>query len=289
MSASNPSIQGFTCVLCGHTQGDLVVAQCQDFYMGKPGRFDYAACHACQLLQLTPIPPDVGIYYENYQVHSKKSLLHEVSRMVLMSGGYFKGQVSNQRLLDFGSGDGWFLRRMLQAGASAEGFEFNASHAASLQAQLGCDIFSDRALLAEKRRSYYDIVTMHFVLEHLTDPLQAISIISQILKPGGRLYLIIPNIESPEFRIFGRYWHGFDPPRHIQFLTPAHLDRLARETGLQISAIGYKSLPNDFAGTMTAILLRRFSYALFAAMALPGLLWSTFSRRGNLIATLVKK
>ncbi len=265
------------------------MAQCQDFYMGKPGRFDYVACRACQLLQLSPIPEDIGVFYENYQVHSKKSLLHEISRAVLMSGGYFKGEVAHQRLLDFGSGDGWFLRRMLQAGAFAEGFEFNPAHAASLQTLLGCDIFSDRTLLAETRRSYYDIVTMHFVLEHLTDPLQAILLVSKILKPGGRLYLIIPNIQSPEFRIFGRYWHGFDPPRHIQFLTPAHLVRIARDCGLELSTIGYKSLPNDFAGTMTAVLLRRFSYPLFAAMALPGLLWSIFFRRGNLIATLVKK
>ena len=44
-----------------------------------------------------------------------------------------------------------------------------------------------------------------------------------LLAPGGKLVVAVPNIDSLPFRWFGRHWFGLDLPRHLTHFTPASL------------------------------------------------------------------
>lgn len=54
-----------------------------------------------------------------------------------------------------------------------------------------------------------------------------------MLKSGGRLVMITPNIASTGHRLFGQDWRGLEVPRHLYLYTPKALARLARGAGFR--------------------------------------------------------
>jgi hypothetical protein len=71
------------------------------------------------------------------------------------------------------------------------------------------------------------------VLEHVYEPQQVMAKVGDWLKPGGIFYVLVPNIDSAEARVFGTYWHGLELPRHLSHFSPTSLGNLARSVGLQ--------------------------------------------------------
>ena len=56
--------------------------------------------------------------------------------------------------------------------------------------------------------------------------------VAEWLKPGGIFYVLVPNVDSAEGRVFGSYWHGLELPRHLFHYSPASLKFLAESAGL---------------------------------------------------------
>jgi 2-polyprenyl-3-methyl-5-hydroxy-6-metoxy-1,4-benzoquinol methylase len=81
--------------------------------------------------------------------------------------------------------------------------------------------FVDHGELASGRfESCFDVVCISHVLEHLTDPYQAMDLFSSALKPGGLLLVDIPN----EVRMLQR---GFQAKGHLSYFTKESFARFA--------------------------------------------------------------
>ena len=172
--------------------------------------------------------------YKSYPIHKQKSIIHRLMRKRLMGKGYFfiKPGGDEQKLLDFGCGDGWYLKQMsMDYGWQAHGFEFDSIHAAKLSKASGLPVFNDLEKLIKDNHGIYDLVTMHYVLEHLPALRQYFETVRNLLKVGGHFYFTVPNIECIESKFFGRKWHGLDPPRHISFINDAIVSDLALRNG----------------------------------------------------------
>jgi 2-polyprenyl-3-methyl-5-hydroxy-6-metoxy-1,4-benzoquinol methylase len=83
----------------------------------------------------------------------------------------------------------------------------------------------------------FDVVTMWHSLEHVHDPLAVLRAASQLLTPGGRLLVAVPNVDSLPFRWFGPAWLGLDLPRHLTHFTPATLSASVRAAGFRVKAL----------------------------------------------------
>ena len=77
------------------------------------------------------------------------------------------------------------------------------------------------------------MITCFDVLEHVYQPKQVMAKVKEWLKPGGIFYVLVPNIESAEARVFGSYWHGLELPRHLSHFSPVSLTFLAETVGLR--------------------------------------------------------
>ncbi|MEM7627315.1 MAG: class I SAM-dependent methyltransferase [Planctomycetota bacterium] len=141
--------------------------------------------------------------------------------------------VGRGRLLDFGMGNGRFLRLQRQRGWTVTGMDFNpevVAHARrhdGLEAEAGSwpgPAFADRQ---------FDIITSWHVIEHLPDPVGYLRAAAERLAPGGVLLTCCPNGRSWAAAFFKQYWIGYDTPRHFSVFTKPQLIRLVEEAGLR--------------------------------------------------------
>ncbi len=66
----------------------------------------------------------------------------------------------------------------------------------------------------------FDIVIAKHVVEHLHHPEQAIAEMSRVLKTGGLLILVTPNLSSPMRKRKQAHWIGYQDPTHISLKLP---------------------------------------------------------------------
>ena len=254
----------FRCLACRGREAEAVHVGCPDYYLGQPFVVDYHRCRVCGLLQQVPVPTDVSNYYVEYPSHARKSALYKALRRVVMRAVYYdakplpKGTV----LLDYGCGDGGYLAVNRERQLNLLGYENDASLASNLTTQLGLPIYADMDELVRRHGGAVDIVTMHFVLEHLTDLDAALTNVRLLLKPGAKFYYVVPDPSSFEARLFGKRWHNLDPPRHVSFPNSETARRLAARHGLEVVAERPIPFPNGFAASLPVVLTGRFRFPL---------------------------
>jgi SAM-dependent methyltransferase len=88
----------------------------------------------------------------------------------------------------------------------------------------------DEASLPE---SSFNAVTMFYVLEHLTDPLNALRKIHNLLAPGGALIIRVPHT-TPVVRLLSALKISnnlYDAPFHLFDFSPSSIIRLLEKSG----------------------------------------------------------
>ena len=135
------------------------------------------------------------------------------------------------RVLDVGCGDGGFLHRMQRLGWSATGVDFDPKAIENAQARYGSSLTLINTDLSQAHfpDDSFDVVTMSHVIEHVSDPVALLAEARRVLKPGGRLVVTTPNIQSFGHEKFQDCWWGLDAPRHLQIFTLTALKLCARK------------------------------------------------------------
>jgi SAM-dependent methyltransferase len=277
-------VPNFSCLACAQKTGHLILADCKDYYLGTRFHVDYWKCDGCGLVQQSPLPADTSPFYANYPIHSQKSFIFTLFRKLLMTGAYYpaKSADTRQRLLDFGCGDGWFLENCKSKNFDLIGYEPQPAHASRLSARLGIPVEANVEKLLSENGGQIDILTMNFVMEHLTDLNLVFAQARQLIRPGGLFYFSVPDFNSIERRIFGKKWHNIDAPRHISFPDAPVIDQLAARNGFRV--VKSRGLPflSGFAASIPVVLTGRFRYWLFLASIpaayLFNLVWPTSCR-----------
>jgi predicted TPR repeat methyltransferase len=277
----------FACIQCKSSNASPIFSECKDYYLQKPYRANYVRCGGCGLIQQAPLPTDVASFYDDYPIHQKKSLVHNLMRQWVMGACYFQTRkfLAERNgpavLLDFGCGDGWFLHSIRTQRLELIGFEANNEHAVSLSKTLELPVYGDENALLQVYEGRVDVVTMHFVLEHLTDLNRAFETVQRLLKPNGVFYFVIPHISSWEARLFGKKWHNLDAPRHISFPEAQSIRQLSERWGFEISKHREVPFPNGVAGSMPVVLTGRFRFSIFLLFLPIGILLSRIFPSGT--------
>ncbi len=80
----------------------------------------------------------------------------------------------------------------------------------------------------------FDAVILYHVFEHLYYPKETLRSIYNLLNNNGIIYLSMPNINSVEARLFGKYWSGIDLPRHIVHYSKGNIKQILIEAHFEI-------------------------------------------------------
>jgi 2-polyprenyl-3-methyl-5-hydroxy-6-metoxy-1,4-benzoquinol methylase len=91
----------------------------------------------------------------------------------------------------------------------------------------------------------FDGVVMFSYLEHETDVMGVLKGAYRALKPGGGVFIRVPNFGSLNRRVIGPKWCGFRYPDHVNYFTRASLTAVAALAGFETRLINRLTLHVD--------------------------------------------
>jgi SAM-dependent methyltransferase len=230
------------CVVCGSTSAGPAFAARDWSLMAVPDEFRYMRCSTCRCVRIEPQPDDelLGRCYVDAYVGAGRP--HEIVTAV----GDRLGRPEARRVvslanpvgaaLDAGCGDGAFLLRLAEAGWKGPLLGLEPGRAAAARARSHGFEVEEKAVEQLDAVGEFDLVVLRHVIEHVRSPRGVLERVRRSLRPGGLLYLGTPDERALSARVFGRYWHGWDPPRHLWILNPEGVRRVLRETGFELVA-----------------------------------------------------
>ncbi|MEL6324607.1 MAG: methyltransferase domain-containing protein [Pseudomonadota bacterium] len=100
--------------------------------------------------------------------------------------------------------------------------------------------------LKQFESDFFDGMIMRSFLEHEAQPRDVLAEAYRTLRPGGALYVKVPNFATINRVVRGVEWCGFRFPDHLNYFTVSSLTRLAHEAGFQVKLKNWATrLTND--------------------------------------------
>jgi SAM-dependent methyltransferase len=223
-----------SCPVCGQT-GAQEWLRAPDRFHGRKDKYTLVRCAKCSLVWQNdpPAPAEMGQHYTDaYHKLISAAGQNSPGRWGFRNEAIAKYKRSGT-LLDLGCSSGSFLESLPKNSWKLFGIEMSAEGARTAETRTGAQVFVGDILDAPFPRESFDVITCFDVLEHLYKPRQVMACVNEWLKPGGIFYVLVPNVDSAEARMFGSYWHGLEMPRHLFHYSPASLKFLAESSGLR--------------------------------------------------------
>jgi SAM-dependent methyltransferase len=213
----------------------------------RVGGFDVIACGRCGFRHVLPLPTADELahaYRHDYYAVEKPLYLERTrqdqswwrivhrDRLAAIEAELPPGR---RRLLEIGSGPGFFLAEARERGWTPLGVE-PSRQAAEHTRGLGIDVveaFFDADTAGRLGR--FDAVQMTNVLEHVPDPRAILQLAHERLAPGGVVSVIVPNDYNPFQRAVrdacdhAPWWVA--PPHHLNYFDFDSLAALLADTG----------------------------------------------------------
>lgn len=121
-------------------------------------------------------------------------------------------------LLDIGCAFGGLLEAARDFGYRVKGMDVSA-YAASECAKIGLDVKTGMPARGVFEKRSFDIVTMIEVFEHITNPEETISALSEILRPGGLLVIQTANFLGQQAKKEKSKYHYYLPGHFFYYST----------------------------------------------------------------------
>ena len=234
------------CPLCKSGQfGNFLVVK--DHAISKES-FSISKCSNCSFLFTNPRPDKAGItqYYqdENYISHKDKTTnlinliykavrIYTTNQKIKWIDEFAKNK--HHRLLDYGCGTGYFLKKTKKKGWEGIGLEPNPEAAELGRKKHGLYVLEDVSQLADEKK--FDSITLFHVLEHVHDLEGTLHLLLSKLKKRGTLFVAVPNYDSYDSKLYVENWAPLDISRHLYHFTKPTMEFLAKHYNLKIRDI----------------------------------------------------
>jgi len=231
------------CDLCGHsTPISTVLYDLRDNEGITTDIFRIVKCRQpdCGHYFLCPTPNSVDelnrFYSRDYYAHTALSIQRTIKYRIkkVLNDKYYKKStkisffqhilfvflkktvneppiIKDGKLCDVGCGNGEYISRAQSYGWEVYGVEPN-KNAVVHCLSMGLNVKQGYAEKIPFNDFSFNVVRMWNVLEHTISPKRALSEVYRVLKKNGYLLFYVPNFNSIDRKVFGRYWGGLKCP-----------------------------------------------------------------------------
>lgn len=224
------------CQVCGGAAFELAIEQ---------GGMAYFRCRDCALVFLHPAPSDAdldALYGDSEsaltsgyftKVPSKMRRARIRARQIARQLGR---HVTGQHFLDVGCSGGFVTEAARAIGFTATGIDPDAEAIAYANEHYPGSTFVHTMVepFAIQSAGQFDVIYCSEVLEHVGDANRFIAALSDLLAPGGLLYLTTPDIGHWRRPRDLTKWDVFTPPHHCIFFSENNLRLLLARHKLEL-------------------------------------------------------
>ena len=256
------------CVFCGNPLSVPVLSN----ILANNVLCNLSECADCKIGMVHPFPSDQilsNLYSTgNYRTDGGTRFNFLVEYLIYLGSVVKRRRIekySNKgKILDIGCGRGIFMDIMRQGGWEVEGSELNEETASYAEQVYGLKVYpgkiTDHSLAPEK----FDAINVCGVLEHLKEPDEVITECYKLLKNGGLLVVLVPDIRSFEFKFGKENWFHLDLPFHLFHFSEKGLVQLLQKKGFTIKRIKRFHLEySPFGWLQTLLNLSKVKFNLF--------------------------
>jgi SAM-dependent methyltransferase len=215
--------------------------------------YDFVRCSVCGFVTAHPMPDlaTVEAHYnetrtgEDRQRQRRQLIAEFLDKPNNPKRDYFREVLTKVSailgkpaldILEIGSGFGAFVHFANAIGHRATGTESTREYA-----EMSSESLNGRIVHVEDDRytdhfapASFDFIYMEAVFEHMLHPEAILTQMRRLLRPGGVLFLAVPNQDSLSARMQGRYWAWAAPPDHLYFYNRANLSLLVEKHGFRV-------------------------------------------------------
>jgi len=256
--------------------------------------FKMVRCPSCGFIYLNPRPTGGSLFrfYQDYlpedgmSIDSWKRMMGPIFRR---SARLIKRHRDRGKLLDVGTGFGFFLAEMKARGWEAEGVEISRRAIDYARDVLKLTVHPGPLEDIAFRGNGFDVVTAFYVIEHLPDPAGFVSECYRILKPRGLLLLRYPHTTPIKnmLRLLGIKNRLYDLPAHLSDFSPGTIQACLERAGFKRCRhlVGGCTVPEGTGKRLAASLFGGLAEALFfvgrGKVLLPGVSKTVLAYKGE--------
>jgi SAM-dependent methyltransferase len=192
--------------------------------------------------------------------------------------------IGSGKLLEIGSATGVMLSLFKNRGWEGVGVEPSGS--ADAAKEKGLKILKAKFEEVKLPDNYFDLVVLNHTLEHIDKPGEALAKINRVLKPGGFVFIDVPNFGSLSSRILGKKWPYLLPEEHKSQFTRKSLGNLLEKNGFAVMHWESRSGFFEYAHPWLELKRKRF---LLDLLLLPYSSVATLLKMGDSMSFMAKK
>jgi SAM-dependent methyltransferase len=221
-------------ILGRHAVADVACGVCGGEARSELFRKDGFAFHRCAQCRHVYVSPriaaeaqhDLDVFEDDHYLDVQRFYAERICALL-------RHRTPGARLLDVGFGHGYILQMAHVYGFQAYGVDALDVHVDALR-----PLFGDHVARAVVGRdaipwSGFDAVVLSHVLEHLAEPVTTLREIAALMSPGAWAYIAVPDVDSFDYRVFGKNWDAINPLVHLQYFEESSLRHALDAAGFE--------------------------------------------------------
>lgn len=246
------------CNICKNTIFNTLSSRVRDSSKHK-----IIQCSQCKHIQLFPIPGYVENrkFYDDDEMSKNLKInllkrIHDKSQFDINRDKEIVTNIASKhdKILEIGSGYGFFLSEMNKKGYNIKGIEISKSRRLASKKISDTTVYDYDLTQSVPNIGKFDIIVLFAVMEYISNPIQFLSNIRQLLNKKGKIIIKSPNAEDFQLKLNNYYKSFFWQRAHINYLTQKILNLILKKSmfkKIKINGLQRYSIENMFVWKFT--------------------------------------